>query len=296
MQFSSIHLNDKHVFDKYVKNMENSSYNFTNMFIWSQNQSITYSVVNDCLVLRYKFGKNSATVSYPVGPGDKQQTIYELYRHFDSLGLQLKFKVMTPDMVSELEQMFPNKFDIKFDRDNSDYVYSIQELIELRGRRFHSKKNHVNRFISNYNYSYEPYTPDLAEECKQAFISWKDEKSDPEELMSTQKATFKLIDNFDKLPLKGCVIRVDGKIAACSIGEVITPDMVLIHVEFADSEYKGIFNFINQQFLKNEWADFKYVNREEDMGLPGLRRAKESYRPIKLVEKYDATLKPGVKL
>ncbi|HHW46594.1 MAG TPA: DUF2156 domain-containing protein [Clostridiales bacterium] len=296
MLFNSISLKDREVFEKYVKDMENSSYNFTNMFMWAGNDNVTYAVTNDCLVLRYKFGKNPASVSYPVGQGDKQKAIFEIYKYFESSNMQMKFKAMTPDMVAELEGMFPGKFDFKFDRDNSDYVYLVQELIELKGKKFHSKKNHLNQFVSNYNYSYEHYTKELADECKRAFSSWMNEKSDPDELTLARAATFKLIDNFDQLPVKGCVVRVDGKIAACSIGEQITPDMVLIHVEFANPEYKGIFNFINQQFLKNEWSQFKYVNREEDMGLPGLRRAKESYRPVRLVEKYDAILKPGVKL
>lgn len=296
MQFNSISFEDKEVFDKYVKNMENSSYNFTNMFMWSGNGNVTYSVTNDCLVLRYKFGKFPVAVSYPVGPGDKQKAIHEIYKYFESTNQQMKFKAITPDMVDELEDMFPGKFKFKFDRDNSDYVYLVKELIELKGRRFHSKKNHLNQFISNYNYSYEPYTPELADECKRAFSSWMNEKSDPDGLLLAKTATFKLIDNFEKLPVRGCVVRVDSKIAACSIGEQITPDMVLIHIEFANPEYKGIFNFINQQFLKNEWSQLKYVNREEDMGLSGLRRAKESYRPVRFVEKYDAILKPGVKL
>ena len=131
--------------------------------------------------------------------------------------------------------------------------------------------------------------PEDVPECKKLFEEWyslKDE--DSYSISSALDATFKLLDNMFSLNLIGGVIEVDGKIIACSIGEQISEDCAIIHIEFASKSYPGSYAIINQQFIENEWSKCQYINREEDMGDAGLRRAKESYQPIKLIETYTA--------
>ena len=98
--------------------------------------------------------------------------------------------------------------------------------------------------------------------------------------------SLRILENAKELGVTVGGIYVDGELIAFSVGEAQTPNMALIHLEYANTEFRGAFNIINQQFTKNEWSSFKYINREEDMGLEGLRKAKMAYRPVKMIEKY----------
>ncbi len=130
-----------------------------------------------------------------------------------------------------------------------------------------------------------------ADACKELFDRWIEEKEDSKWLKSSRNATFTALDNLDALDLTGGMIKIDGKICAFSVGEAVSSDTALIHLEVASTDYRGSFNAINREFCANEWKDFKYVNREEDMGLSGLRKAKEAYRPAFLHEKINAVLR-----
>ena len=165
-------------------------------------------------------------------------------------------------------------------------------MITHSGKKLHSKKNHLNYFKKTYKFEYKKLTQSDMEDCKKLFNAWHNEKDDDLKLIGESKdATNKVLDNFDALSVVGGGIYVDGKMIAFSIGEKITNDMALIHLEVANPEYRGAFNIMNQQFCENEWHDLKYVNREEDMGLEGLRKAKLAYNPVFLIDRYNAVLK-----
>ena len=190
------------------------------------------------------------------------------------------------------ERFFGDEFIFDYDRDGSDYLYDSQKLISLSGKKLHSKKNHLNSFKRNHEFIYRSIKPEDIPNCKALFDLWYNEKEEITRLMPESKvATYKLLDNMHELGLKSGLIEIDGKVVACTVGEKATEDTALIHVEFADTSYNGSYAAINQQFAEREWSDMTYINREEDMGNEGLRKAKESYQPIKLLNSYKATMK-----
>ncbi|MBO5929688.1 MAG: DUF2156 domain-containing protein [Clostridia bacterium] len=158
------------------------------------------------------------------------------------------------------------------------------------GEKLHQKRNHFNAFVNTYPFVYKKIGQAQVGECISLFEKWL--ATQPEEAVAFSKApTLRLLNNLDALSVTAGGIYVDEKLVAFSVGEGITDDMALIHIEYADTSYRGAYNAINQQFVAHEWKSYLYINREEDMGLEGLRRAKLAYRPARFVEKYSGEYK-----
>ena len=192
---------------------------------------------------------------------------------------------------AEIEAAFPGRFNFSEDRDNFDYMYLTENMISLSGRKLHGKKNHLNAFKREFpNHQYYPLTQEWVEPCLAFAAKWcerRPDKDDPS-LQCEQCAIKHVLNNLANLPILGGVILVDGNVEAFSFGEFINEDTVLIHVEKANPEIRGLYAAINQQCCEHAWPNSKFLNREEDMGLEGLRRAKESYQPAYLLEKFIA--------
>jgi hypothetical protein len=186
----------------------------------------------------------------------------------------------------------PQQLTIEDERGNWDYLYSVRDLIELQGNRYHKKKNLVNQFSRNYTFTYLPFGADLVEQAmamQTDWCTWRDcESSDI--LTSENRAIFRILKEWRKLAgLFGGALMVDGSMVAYTLAEALTCDTVLIHFEKGDTQYKGIYQAINQQFLANSAGDYTLVNREQDLNDEGLRKAKLSYHPIAYLEKYRVT-------
>jgi hypothetical protein len=197
--------------------------------------------------------------------------------------------------MDEIEAEMPDIFDYKFNRSVSDYIYSSEKLVNLTGKKLQSKRNHINRFKRENEWEYGSLSgnPSLIKECKEMLDQWMEinmADKDPS-LVYDDVATTLMLDNFEYLGLKGGVIRVRGKIVAFTIGEPLTRDTFVVHVEKAYTSIHGAYSIINQQFAEHETTGFTYINREEDMGFENLRNAKLSYQPDILLEKYNARLK-----
>ena len=284
-------IDSKVVVKPYFKNITNSVYNFTTAVMWGGQDFVKYSEIAGCLALFYDFPKSPVCASYPVGEGDKKEAVKAACNYMISKGVNPVFRNLSQDMADELKTLFPDEFEYIPDRNAFDYVYETQKLIDLSGKELHSKRNHYNYFKNNYNYEYIKMTQNDSPECKALFDRWIEEKEDSKWLKSSRNATFIALDNLEFLGLTGGMIKVDGEICAFSVGEAVSEDTALIHLEVANTDIRGSFNAINREFCANEWLNFTYVNREEDMGLNGLRRAKEAYRPAFLHEKVNAVWK-----
>ncbi len=299
MQFElkPITIEDKPLLDRYFKDNGgiNSEYTFTNMFMWQKSYNIRYAVIGGMLCIFAQHAGSAETVNFPLGNGDLKSVIETLIEYFEALGQKPLIRLYSQEDINRLNEAFPDRFILTEDRASFDYVYKIDDLIELSGKDYHAKKNHINRFIANYpDYEYINITKDNLKLCYEMFERWCKSKADTVPGIDEQnEAVRRLFDNFDVLDVKGGGILVDGQMVAFSIGEVLNEDKstVVIHLEHADTDFQGSFPLINQQFLIHQWSDFEYVNREEDMGLPGLRRAKKSYRPHLMVKKCIASLK-----
>ena len=200
---------------------------------------------------------------------------------------------VTPDNFALLEQWYPGRFQIEYDEDSADYVYESEKLATLSGKKLHSKRNHVNKFKSEYEgrWGYEPIKKDNLEECFQMGLKWRNDNGceEDEEKNAEICVTLNSLRLFEELELVGGILRVDGQIVAFTIGEPICSDTFVVHIEKAYADIPGAYNMINQQFVEHECMNYKYVNREEDTGSEGLRKAKRSYRPVFMVEKGDVT-------
>ncbi len=278
------------VFREHIRNQVNSTYNFTNMFMWSG--GITYGIVEGCLVLFFQGKNHPVSVSYPLGNGNRPGAICKLSAYIREQELNPVFRNLTEDLVLELEGMFPGCFHFVEDRNAADYIYETEKMISLPGKKLHSKRNHLNYFKNNFKYSYRSLTEQDMPACMELFDRWVDEKEDLKWLGGTREATARVLDNFSALPVKGGGIYLEDELVAFTVGEAVSSDTVLVHLEYA-ADYRGLFNVICSEFCANEWAGFTFVNREEDMGLPGLRQAKLAYRPANLLRKFNAVqIKP----
>ena len=292
LDFKTIQLKDNEIFEKYLGENMRSAYNFTTNFIWSGEDKLKIYVEDDFLFILWDIGNHSRML-FPKGFGnDKKSAIVKACDYMENMGVTPKFTHLSEEEVLEMKKLFDDKFVFDFDRNGSDYIYETNKLITLSGKKLHSKKNHLNTFKRKNDYIYRRITPADIENCKKLFDIWYNDKEEITKLMPESKvATYKLLDNLGALGLVGGLIEIDGKIVACTVGEKVTENTALIHVEFADTSYGGTYAAINQMFAQSEWSDTLYINREEDMGNEGLRKAKESYQPIKLLNSYTATLK-----
>ena len=288
LEFSPIDLKSKEVFNEFLKNKyENSESSFANLYMWKDYYNTVYSVYNGFLVILNTNSNGKLHCYMPYGDGDVKKTLLDLYEYLRTKGQCLRITNATLNQAEIIKEVFPNAY-VKENESFNDYVYLSDKLINLSGKKLHSKRNHLNRFKSNYEYIYRPMIPDDFPKCIELSKSLMLKDRDPdsfsyiEELKSINTA----FENFDLFELSGGVIEIDGKIRAFTVGEALTDECALIHIEKADIRFDGIYVAINNEFVKNTWADYKYINREEDMGIPGLRKAKLSYRPDHMVRKF----------
>lgn len=287
---------DKEIFDSYFKDASilNSESTFTNLFMWQVPYNIRYAIIDGCLCIFAKHNDRPESVNFPFGDGDAESALKKILDYFKFMGNPPKIRLYGQSQKEFVEKHFPDTFHFKPDIDAADYVYNIDDLINLPGSKYHAKRNHINKFKSLYDFKYHHMTPDFREDCRLMFNRWCESKRDLIDNIDEQLAAVnRLLDNWESLDIVGGCITVDGQMVAFSFGEVLSrkESIVVIHLEHADVDFQGSFPMINQQFLEHEWNCFRFVNREEDMGLEGLRKAKKSYHPIFMTEKYIATLK-----
>lgn len=197
-------------------------------------------------------------------------------------------------MKEEIEKLMPGKFEFSSSRDYVDYVYLRTDLAELKGKKFQPKRNHVNKFYKTYtNYEYMPITTDRINECLKLEEEWcKANDCGPQNgLGNERKSLTYALNHFEELGLSGGILYVNDKIAAFTFGMPINQQTFGVHVEKADTQIEGAYNVINQEFARHIPEQYIYLNREEDLGLEGLRKAKLSYQPAILLEKNMARLK-----
>jgi hypothetical protein len=270
--------------------VEASEYTFTNIFSFRLAYNFKLSLLNDNLIIF----KDTEPVSIfcPIGESGIENILKEIFDFMSNINEKPYLERVPKSFVRDYLTGDTN-FLVDEDRNQFDYLYSVKELIELKGNKFHDKKNHVNQFRRQYRYEYLSLTPDLIDECLEFEDYWcmKKDCGKYPGLEKERCAILEMLNNFGSLNAKGGVIRVDGKIAALTIGEKMMQDMFVIHVEKANPDIQGLYQVINQEFLIHEAGDCRFVNREQDMGVPGLRNAKISYNPVKFIKKYTARKK-----
>lgn len=282
-EFVRLTYDDRKLINDYTRKCHtfNCEYAPANVFWWNDN--LDYAFINDVLVYRGVYGDNA--VYSPVElPEDVKGFVAILEKDAVGLSKRMVLNNLSEDMVGRMKDVYGEVFEYGFLREDSDYIYKVSELIKLSGTRFHSKKNLYNKFIKNYDYSYEEIGSNNIEECRRMKDNWVKKRDNDAE----SDILDKVFDNYDMFDFKGAIIRVDGKVEAFTIGEELNDEVFVTHFEKANHEIGGIYQAINQMFAANTISGYKYVNREDDMGIEGLRKAKLSYNPDILLHKYYA--------
>lgn len=263
------------------------------LFAWQKPYEIQWAEEHDVLYIRSGRGNRQFWLppfarkdgSFVKGMERMQEWFREHHHPF-------LMKGVVPDVVERIQALCPDCYCIKPDRDNYEYVYLTQDLINLSGKKFRQKKNNLNHFRNEYmDYEYVPITEELFDACLEAEQEWYDDRNDDPELAGERHAIRTVFENWNMLQPTGGAIRVFNKVVAFSVGEMLNDDTAIIHFEKSQPEMRGLYQAINYEFVRHAWSHTTYINREEDMGIPGLRKSKESYNPVRYVEKYDVTLR-----
>ena len=267
-------------------------YTFANNMAWRRlgdSQISFYKNFYICCAFRSDDGTPNFTL--PSGEGDYRDVIGEMKRYSDSRGKALIIKGITDSSLVMMNELFPDSFTVETDEGDWDYIYNSADLIGLAGRKYHGKRNHLARF-NELGAVYSPITENDFDDCI-AFSTaeYNSKLSVDHSYIAEQFAINTYFSHFSELQLKGGVIRIGGKVAAFTIGERLNDNTFCVHIEKADTQYNGIYAGINNCFAKAEAAEYKYINREEDLGIEGLRKAKQSYHPAFLLKKYTVTFK-----
>lgn len=291
IQFKKITLEDKDILEKYLSKFkyESCEYSFTTLYIWKDACNIEYTTFKDALIIKKKDFDGTTHFMQPVGYdlNNLEDIVNELRKYKEEMGLQYLFKDIEASFVDDLIKVYGETIQILEDRDNFDYIYETEKLMSLSGKKLHAKKNHYNQFIKNYSYEVKDLKEVPVQECMEELNNWLEQKEDKSEyLLYEIKAIEELLNNYDKFKFQGMAVYVDNKLSGITIGEKANDDMAIVHVEKADQEVKGLYTFINKHFVEKYFSDTKIINREQDLGIPGLRKAKESYKLFDFVKKY----------
>ncbi len=272
-------------------NTRNCSFALSNIFYWNYKCHLKFAIVDDVLV--YRCFKNERANYSPIEfPADVISFIETLEEDAKSNHKEMFIHNLTEKMTKKLEEVYPGRFEFGYSRNDSDYVYEVEAMIKLSGSKFHKKKNHLNKFKKNYQFTYETITQDNIEECRKMKEDWKESKTEDLESIEKELSIIdKSLDNYEKFGFVGGLIRIDGQVKAFTLGEKINEDTFVSHFEKAEDGIPGLYQAINQQFSERSISEFTYVNREEDMGIEGLRKAKTTYHPIMMIHKYTAKSK-----
>ena len=231
---------------------------------------------------------------YPCGDGDKKAAVNELIRYAENHdGARLTMYCLTPSNVRELEDMMPGKFEFTEMREFADYIYNTTDLIDLAGRKYHGKRNHIAYFKNNHDWHFEPINDGNMQLCLDMNKKWEalNREKDPDEIDSELEAIKRAFSNFDELGFKGGVLYADGEVVAYTLGEELNSSAFCTHIEKAYASVRGAYPTVNREFAANMLANYKFINREDDTGSEGLRKAKLSYYPEILLQKYRAFYK-----
>ena len=292
--FQPITLDVKPLIDSYTKPwmLECSDLSFTNLFIWGADGKMEYAEVNHVLYIKLDFKGVPTFLWAPIPMHgvevDYRHAVCVGIEYMKNIGVEPTYRSVWTPFRDKMLEVCPELFSVPTDI-AWDYVYSRENLATLKGKKLHGKRNHINKFLSKYpDYEYRKLDKTMISDCLALYDQWITEK-DEETASSLQNEKLSVelaLNHMEELDLTGGSIYIDDKLCAFTVGERLHPHMQLIHIEKGDTNYDGIFPMINQQYVLHECMDVELINREEDMGIEGMRKAKRSYNPLKMIEKH----------
>jgi hypothetical protein len=287
-KFRPLSLEDVHTFNKVLKEDQPvlSEYTFTNLYSWRQAYHFEVAQFEGFLIVR-SGAATSVRFLKPIGQGDIKKAMVAILKETKGVFFRL------PESTISLFEK-ESGFQTIADEDNYDYLYKAPVLIGLAGRKFDGKRNLIKKFAASYDYEYLDLDASHMNECldfQQRWCTIKDCES-VEGLKNERRAINEMIHHCEVFDLIAGAIRVEGKIVAVAIAQRLNQDTLVMHVLKADPNMPGLYQTINNEFLKRRAGNYTYVNFEQDLGIEGLRKSKQSYYPLRMIPKYTLKLTP----
>lgn len=292
-----ITLSQKSELDRFflAENSRSADFNFGNIYMWDKRFKQSVAPCGDRLITLLS-RKELPYFAFPVGTGDIKPAFEQMMSYCDKNGIALRLCGICDEHLELINNAYPDLFEIGEDRDYSDYLYDISKLAAYPGKHLHSKRNFCNRFEAEHEWSFVPMDNSLIPDCLEMLAEWKTLSS--ERLSSDyeyeEDAISRGFEHFDELGLEGGALYADGKIIGFTVGEKISGDTFCVHFEKAFTDIDGAYPMVCREMARlimSRRPEICYVNREDDMGNPALRKSKLSYKPEFILTKYTASLK-----
>lgn len=279
-EFKPVGLEDRPAFQEHFRSHppEVCEANFTNIFAWREYERSRCTTVDGSLCVFCEPRSEPAFFLPPFGGSGVEEAVEAC------LSLHPRMACVSESFL----QRHGRGLKREEDAGNFDYVYRVEDLVRLTGKKYDGKRNLIRAFEKGCRSRYVRLAAGHLDACRRLFREWAGLKAARNCGFSAaqERAVLEMLGRFEELGLVGGGVEVEGRLAAFTVGEKLNEDTVLVHLEIVNSAFKGLAQYINREYLRREWADMTFVNREQDMGLAGLRRAKMSYHPARLVRKY----------
>ncbi len=293
LEFHPLELEDFKEIDEVFNlcSIENAEHCFAPMYVWSFIHPVEVCVYKKTVFMRtHEKGADTDWYLSPCGELEFEEALDLILEDNKKRGYNLEVYSLSEYQEEIIKAKYLDDFEIEYNRDNADYIYLTEDLTNLLGKKYQKKRNHISRFKrDNPDYEFVLINKDNAKEAADFEDEWYDRYRSEysEDLNKERLAIDNLLENFEELNLMGAMIKIDGKVVAMTVASAISCDMVDIIIEKAIHEINGAYAIINNEFAKNCLQKFKYINREDDLGEEGLRKAKLSYFPVEIREKIN---------
>ncbi len=295
LEFKELRLSDREWVQNALRQSDNMGceYSFANNLAWRRASDTKYARFENFYICASFITDDGIPVFYyPAGAGDIRRVFCEMSETASAMGNPLVVIGVTQDKLEVLNELFGESFQAEPYPDGFDYIYRTEDIINMSGKKYHKKRNHLAQFRKSYeDYSFSEIKESDFDECIAMSAQFYNEKHGYTDHSSVveQFAIHTYFSHFHELGLKGGVLRVNGRLAGFSIGERLCCNTFVTHIEKADISYKGAYTALTYEFTRHFAGGYEYINREEDLGIPGLRKAKESWYPVFLLKKYRCT-------
>lgn len=298
IELHPVTLADKQWIDPLVwaEGSSSADFNFGNIFLWDTSFHQLVGKLNERVIVLPCYD-HKPFFAWPVGTGDLKPVMAELEAYAREHDFPFTLRGVTQEHLPLLGDLFPGRYTAMPERDLWDYIYSAEKLDTLSGKKLHGKRNHINRFEAENNWSFSPLTHQDFSDCMALLDEWNslnpEEDSTDVGADDEYAAIRRAFENYDELGLEGGILRVDGKPVAFTMGEPVCAHTFVVHFEKAHSDLNGAYPMVNREFvryIRSRYPSVLWINREDDMGHESLRQSKESYHPDHMVEKYTVVI------
>lgn len=296
IELHPVTLADKSWIDPLVwaEGSSSADFNFGNIFLWDLSFHQLVGKLGERVIVMPCY-EDTPFFAFPVGTGELAPIVREMEEYARAKSFPFTLRGVTQAHLPLMHGLFPGRYTAYPERPLWDYVYSAEKLATLSGKHLHGKRNHINRFEAENDWSFHPLTAEDFGDCTALLGEWLSEN--PEDISAGASderiAIERALDNFDALGMMGGILRVSGRPVAFTMGEPVCEHTFVVHFEKAYADINGAYPMVNREFvrlIRQKYPNVQWINREDDMGLESLRQAKESYRPDHMVEKYTVVI------